>query len=125
MCNACSKWYNALPDAPRAPGAEFQLKQMPMQSELNPAALARFARARGIADTGKLDAMLPAWIKAHNRATYPSARAAFVPDQPARFPVSHLSGRAMPSSLAHVGRIVIVEFGMRLEKSYARARMAA
>lgn len=81
MCDACKKWYAALPL-----DRESGLAVMPLQSDLSDVALAKFKRAQKITDPKKLYAMLPNWIKAHDRAAAPKPRPAFVPQKGPVFP---------------------------------------
>ena len=48
--------------------------------------LALYQRLKEITDSRRLNAMMPAWIKAHNRAVAAPKPLVFVPDEPPKFP---------------------------------------
>lgn len=48
--------------------------------------LALYQRLKEITDSRRLNAMMPAWIKAHNRAIAAPKPLVFVPDQPPKYP---------------------------------------
>ena len=74
MCDNCSQYWqqNTLTDA--------------LHPALDEDQIALYATLKDIKDSAKLQRMMPAWIKAHNRAIAPPKRTKFTPGLPARFP---------------------------------------
>lgn len=74
MCDKCSRWYAQL-------GSD-----KPLRDALDENEIAKYQQLKEIRDSRKLDAMMPAWIKAHRAAVAPPKPFVFVPGLPPKFP---------------------------------------